>query len=142
MGELYLVHLFLEKVGVEVGFLSIPLLTTYYVFLVFILATLLVSVMGGVNLVLFFDPNIKESELRTTYECGFIPFTNRRLNFNINFHVVAILFIIFDLEVLFLFPWVVNLPFIGLFGFYSMVVFFALLVLGLILEFRSGILSI
>jgi len=128
--------------GNNLSFMSSGFLTTHYVVLVFLFSAFIATVMGGINLFLFFDPNLKDAEVRTTYECGFIPFTNRRLNFNINFHVVAILFILFDLEILFLFPWAVTLPFVGIFGFYIMVLFFILLAVGLVIEFKSGVLSL
>lgn len=116
--------------------------TTIAVFIPALFSALLVMVMGLINFIFFFEFNPKESELKSTYECGFIPFSDRRLNFNVNFHIVAILFIIFDLEVLFLYPWSVSFPFLGLFGFYSMVMFFLVLALGLAFEFKADILTL
>jgi NADH-quinone oxidoreductase subunit A len=98
--------------------------------------------MSLINIVFFFDSNLKEAELRTTYECGFIPFTERRMNFNVNFHTVAILFIIFDLEVLFLFPWAITFLHLGFFGFYAMVLFFLILTIGILFEFKADILNV
>ena len=137
-----ILHFFLYGYSNNPHFLSSGFLTTHYVIVTFFFSSAVSLVMGGANLFFFFDLNLKDVEIKTTYECGFIPFTNRRLNFNVNFYVVAILFIIFDLEVLFLFPWAVVLPFTGLFGFYTMVIFFIFLTVGLVFEFRSGILSL
>src|ERR1700732_5542111 len=68
-----------------------------------------------------------DSEKLSPYECGFEPFQDARLKFDVRFYLVAILFIIFDLEVAFLFPWSVSLADIGVFGFWSMMVFLAIL---------------
>jgi NADH-quinone oxidoreductase subunit A len=77
----------------------------------------------------------------SAYECGFEPFENARSKFEVRFYLVAILFIIFDLEVAFLFPWAVSLGKIGLFGFWSMVGFLAVLTVGFIYEWRKGALE-
>ncbi|TVR83074.1 MAG: NADH-quinone oxidoreductase subunit A [Rhodospirillales bacterium] len=75
------------------------------------------------------------------YECGFDPFEDTRSKFDVRFYLVAILFIIFDLEVAFLFPWAVALTDIGAFGFWSMMVFLAVLTVGFIYEWRKGALE-
>ena len=75
------------------------------------------------------------------YECGFEPFEDARIKFDVRFYLVAILFIIFDLEVAFLFPWAVSLGTIGLFGFWSMVVFLGILTVGFIYEWKKGALE-
>ena len=75
------------------------------------------------------------------YECGFEAFDDARLKFDVRFYLVAILFIIFDLEVAFLFPWAVSLGTIGVLGFWSMVVFLGVLTVGFIYEWRSGALE-
>ena len=72
---------------------------------------------------------------------GFEPFEDARIQFDVRFYLVAILFIIFDLEVAFLFPWAVSLTDIGLFGFWSMVVFLGILTIGFIYEWRKGALE-
>jgi NADH-quinone oxidoreductase subunit A len=77
----------------------------------------------------------------SAYECGFAAFEDARLPFDIRFYLVAILFIIFDLETAFFFPWAVALRKIGLFGFISMMVFLGLLVVGFIYEWRKGALE-
>src|SRR5436305_273058 len=73
---------------------------------------------------------LPDSEKLSPYECGFEPFEDARSKFDVRYYLVAILFIIFDLEVAFLFPWAVSLGSLGLFGFWSMMVFLAVLTVG------------
>ena len=75
------------------------------------------------------------------YECGFEPFDDARIRFDVRYYLVAILFIIFDLEVAFLFPWAVSLADLGAFGFWSMIVFLAVLTVGFIYEWKKGALE-
>ena len=82
-----------------------------------------------------------DAEKLSPYECGFAPFHDARRQFDVRFYLVAILFIIFDLEVAFLFPWAVSLGSIGIFGFWSMVVFLAVLTIGFIYEWKKGALE-
>jgi NADH-quinone oxidoreductase subunit A len=82
-----------------------------------------------------------DSEKLSAYECGFEAFEDARRKFDVRFYLVAILFIIFDLEVAFLFPWAVTLGEIGLFGFWSMVVFLGVLTIGFAYEWRKGALE-
>jgi len=77
----------------------------------------------------------------STYECGFDPFDDSRMKFDVRFYLVAILFIIFDLEVAFLFPWAITLKDIGVFGFWSMMAFLAILTIGFAYEWRKGALE-
>jgi NADH-quinone oxidoreductase subunit A len=86
-------------------------------------------------------PQRPDSEKLSPYECGFEPFEDSRGRFDVRFYLVAILFIIFDLEVAFLFPWAVSLSNIGLFGFWSMIVFLAVLTVGFVYEWRKGALE-
>ena len=79
-----------------------------------------------------------DSEKLSAYECGFEPFGDARHKFDVRFYLVAILFIIFDLEVAFLFPWAVTLGHLGLFGFWSMIVFLGVLTVGFIYEWQKG----
>ena len=83
-------------------------------------------------------PQRPDSEKLSAYECGFEPFSDARAKFDVRFYLVAILFIIFDLEVAFLFPWAVTLGRIGVFGFWSMVVFLAILTVGFVYEWKKG----
>jgi len=77
----------------------------------------------------------------SSYECGFEPFDDARIRFDVRYYLVAILFIIFDLEVAFLFPWAVALADLGTFGFWSMFVFLAVLTIGFIYEWKKGALE-
>ena len=83
----------------------------------------------------------KDSEKLSPYECGFEAFEDTRMRFDVRYYLVAILFIIFDLEIAFLFPWAVSLDRIGLLGVGAMMVFLAVLVVGFIYEWRKGALE-
>ncbi len=82
-----------------------------------------------------------DTEKLSAYECGFEPFEDSRGRFDVRFYLVAILFIIFDLEVAFLFPWAVSLGNIGVFGFWSMMIFLGVLTIGFIYEWKKGALE-
>ncbi|MBU6506834.1 MAG: NADH-quinone oxidoreductase subunit A [Alphaproteobacteria bacterium] len=82
-----------------------------------------------------------DSEKVSPYECGFPPFSDARMKFDVRFYLVSLLFIIFDLEVAFLFPWAVALGKIGVFGFWSMMVFLGVLTVGFIYEWKTGALE-
>jgi len=82
-----------------------------------------------------------DTEKLSAYECGFEPFDDSRQRFDVRFYLVAILFIIFDLEVAFLFPWAVSLGNIGLFGFWSMMFFLGILTIGFVYEWKKGALE-
>ena len=82
-----------------------------------------------------------DSEKLSAYECGFEAFDDARGRFDVRFYLVAILFIIFDLEVAFLFPWAISLGKIGIFGFWSMMFFLLLLTIGFIYEWKKGALE-
>jgi NADH-quinone oxidoreductase subunit A len=82
-----------------------------------------------------------DAEKVSPYECGFEPFEDARGRFDVRFYLVAILFIIFDLEVAFLFPWAVSLGNIGLLGFWSMMIFLGVLTIGFVYEWRKGALE-
>jgi NADH-quinone oxidoreductase subunit A len=82
-----------------------------------------------------------DAEKLSAYECGFNAFDDARMKFDVRFYLVAILFIIFDLEVSFLFPWAVVFGELGAFGFWSMMVFLAVLTIGFIYEWRKGALE-
>ncbi len=83
----------------------------------------------------------KDDEKLSPYECGFEPFENSRIKFDVRYYLVAILFIIFDLEIAFLFPWAISLDTIGTFGILAMGVFLAVLVVGFIYEWKKGALE-
>ena len=82
-----------------------------------------------------------DSEKLSAYECGFNAFDDARMKFDVRFYLVAILFIIFDLEVTFLFPWAVAFGDLGLYGYWSMMVFLGVLTVGFIYEWRKGALE-
>ena len=86
-------------------------------------------------------PSKPDAEKLSAYECGFNAFDDARMKFDVRFYLVSILFIIFDLEVAFLFPWAISLGKIGLFGFLSMAVFLGVLTVGFIYEWRKGALE-
>ena len=86
-------------------------------------------------------PHRPDSEKNSAYECGFEAFEDTRMKFDVRYYLVAILFIIFDLEIAFLFPWGVVLREIGIFGFLSMVLFLAILIVGFIYEWKKGALE-
>ena len=113
------------------------LLREYLPILIFLGLALVIccAAVGGSYLIARQNPN---SEKLSPFECGFAPFDDARGQFDVRFYLVAILFIIFDLEVAFLFPWAVALGDIGLFGFWSMMLFLAVLTVGFIYEWRKG----
>ncbi len=98
---------------------------------------------GVVPLVLGYvlGPNRPDAAKNSPYECGFEAFEDARMKFDVRYYLVAILFIIFDLEVAFLFPWAVTLGKLGLFGFWSMVVFLGVLTVGFVYEWKKGALE-
>lgn len=124
-------------------FMSTPLngsLEGYFNILVFMGVAFGVSLFL-VLLSLWRGPHRPNSAKLSPYECGFEAFSDARLKFDVRFYLVALLFIIFDLEMAFLFPWAVSLKNIGLFGFFSMLVFLSVLGVGFIYEWRKGALE-
>ncbi|UUX50255.1 NADH-quinone oxidoreductase subunit A [Nisaea acidiphila] len=107
------------------------------IFLVVAIGLCLAMVIGSLVVV----KQRPDSEKVSAYECGFEAFNDSRGQFDVRFYLVAILFIIFDLEVAFLFPWAVSLGGIGLFGFWSMIVFLGVLTIGFVYEWRKGALE-
>ena len=85
--------------------------------------------------------NNPDPEKNSAYECGFEQFGDSRMKFDVRFYLVTLLFIIFDLEVAFLFPWAVSLGSIGIFGFWSMMIFLLILTIGFIYEWKKGALE-
>ena len=117
-----------------------PIILDYLPILIFIGVALVVSaaLMGSSFILAKSNP---DNEKLSTYECGFEPFENARVKFDIRFYLVAILFIIFDLEVAFLFPWAITLGKIGVFGYISMMIFLAVLTVGFVYEWKKGALE-
>ena len=98
----------------------------------------------GIVFILFatvIAPKAPDAEKLSSYECGFNAFDDARMKFDVRFYLVSILFIIFDLEVAFLFPWAVAFQHVGHFGFWSMMVFLAVLTIGFAYEWKKGALE-
>jgi NADH-quinone oxidoreductase subunit A len=108
-------------------------LENYFPILMFIIVGLLVGV-GPIILGKVVSPNRPDAQKNSPYECGFEAFEDARMKFDVRYYLVAILFILFDLEIAFLFPWAVVIQEIGLFGFLAMMVFLGILVVGFIYE--------
>ena len=87
------------------------------------------------------SPKKPDHEKLSAYECGFEPFDDSRMEFDVRFYLVAILFIIFDLEIAFLFPWAISLGNIGALGFWSMMIFLFVLTVGFVYEWKKGALD-
>jgi NADH-quinone oxidoreductase subunit A len=116
------------------------MLEQYFPILLFILIGIAVGVVP-VALGWLIAPNKPDSEKLSPYECGFEAFEDARMRFDVRYYLVAILFILFDLEIAFLFPWAILLEEIGLFGFVAMMIFLAILVVGFIYEWKKGALE-
>ena len=116
------------------------MLIEYLPILLFLMIALIFSV-GAIMLSFALSPKNPSDEKLSPYECGFEPFHDARSKFYIRFYLVALLFIIFDLEVAFLFPWAVSLKFIGITGFLSMMFFLLILTIGFIYEWKKGALE-
>ena len=115
-------------------------LKDYLSIIIFIFVALGLSV-GFIVLNFVFAPNNPDPEKLSAYECGFEAFSDSRMEFDVRFYLVAILFIIFDLEIAFLFPWAISLGNIGLLGFSSMMIFLFILTIGFIYEWKKGALD-
>lgn len=121
----------LLKVSTPVDYLPIALM--FCVAIGFVLTTMVVSHLLG--------PKRSSVIKMDTFECGIEPQGNSRLPFSIKYFLIAILFVLFDVEVIFMYPWAVNFKTMGLYGFLEMLVFFAVLILGLIYIIRKGALK-
>ena len=115
-------------------------LEDYFSIVLFLLIALVLSC-GFILLNFVLSPSRPDPEKLSPYECGFEPFNDSRMEFDVRFYLVAILFIIFDLEIAFLFPWAISLGKIGIFGFVSMMIFLAILTIGFIYEWKKGALD-
>ena len=116
------------------------MLEQYFPILLFIIVGL------GLGLLLLslgaiLSPNRPDAEKLSPYECGFEAFEDARMKFDVRYYLIAILFILFDLEIAFLFPWAVALKDIGPVGFWSVMVFLAILVVGFVYEWKKGALD-
>ncbi|MGA8203753.1 MAG: NADH-quinone oxidoreductase subunit A [Woeseiaceae bacterium] len=116
------------------------MLREYFPILVFL------AVAAGIGLLLLalgflIGSGDKDAEKLSPYECGFEAFDDSRMKFDVRYYLVAILFIIFDLEIAFLFPWAVALDSVGTFGLLAMALFLAILVVGFVYEWKKGALE-
>ena len=118
----------------------IDLLKDYFPIILFLIIAFVLSC-GFIVLNYFLSPKMPDPEKLSSYECGFEPFNDSRMEFDVRFYLVAILFIIFDLEIAFLFPWAISLGNIGALGFWSMMVFLSILTIGFIYEWKKGALE-
>ena len=112
-----------------------------YLSIIFFLVISLGLSLSFIVLNFIFSPKKPDPEKLSAYECGFEAFDDSRMEFDVRFYLVAILFIIFDLEIAFLFPWAVSLGNIGLLGFLSMMIFLFILTVGFIYEWKKGALD-
>ena len=120
--------------------MSAEFLKDYFPIMLFLFLALGLSI-GFIILNFVFSPKNPDPEKLSAYECGFEPFNDSRMEFDVRFYLVAILFIIFDLEIAFLFPWAISLGTIGLYGYISMLIFLFILTIGFIYEWKKGALD-
>ena len=116
------------------------MLTNYLPILIFLV---IAAGFGGLLIVLGFllGPRKPDAEKTSPYECGFEPFEDTRIKFDVRYYLVAILFILFDLEIAFLFPWAVIVEKLGIFGLVEMGVFLLILVVGFVYAWKKGALE-
>ena len=115
-------------------------LKDYLSIIIFLFIALGLSI-GFIVINYLFSPKNPDPEKLSAYECGFEAFSDSRIEFDVRFYLVAILFIIFDLEIAFLFPWAISLGKIGALGFWSMMLFLFILTVGFIYEWKKGALD-
>ena len=115
-------------------------LKDYLSIIIFLFIALGLSI-GFIVLNFLFSPKNPDPEKLSAYECGFEAFNDSRMEFDVRFYLVAILFIIFDLEIAFLFPWAISLGNIGNLGFWSMMIFLFVLTIGFVYEWKKGALD-
>ncbi len=116
------------------------MLENYLPILLFLIIGVLVGV-GPLLIGFVLGPRRPDPQKDSPYECGFEAFESARMKFDVRYYLVAILFILFDLEIAFLFPWAVVLEDLGIFGFWAMVLFLAILVVGFLYEWKKGALE-
>ena len=120
--------------------MSADFLKNYLSIIIFLFVALSLSI-GFIVLNFLFSPKNPDPEKLSAYECGFEAFGDSRMKFDVRFYLVAILFIIFDLEIAFLFPWAISLGNLGPLGFWSMMVFLLILTVGFVYEWKKGALD-
>ena len=120
--------------------MMVDFLKDYLSIIIFLFIALGLSV-GFIVLNFLFSPRKPDPEKLSAYECGFEAFGDSRMEFDVRFYLVAILFIIFDLEIAFLFPWAISLGSLGALGFWSMMIFLFVLTVGFVYEWKKGALD-
>ena len=120
--------------------MPVDFLKDYLSIIIFLFVALSLSI-GFIVLNFLFSPKNPDPEKLSAYECGFEAFGDSRMKFDVRFYLVAILFIIFDLEIAFLFPWAISLGNLGSLGFWSMMIFLFILTVGFIYEWKKGALD-
>ena len=120
--------------------MPIDFLKDYLTIIIFVFVALTLSI-GFIVINFLFSPKNPDPEKLSAYECGFEAFDDSRMEFDIRFYLVAILFIIFDLEIAFLFPWAISLGKLGSLGFWSMMIFLFVLTIGFVYEWKKGALD-
>ena len=115
-------------------------LSDYFSIILFLFISIILS-FGFILANFLAAPSNPDPEKLSAYECGFEAFDDSRMEFDVRFYLVAILFIIFDLEIAFLFPWAISLGGIGALGFWSMMFFLGVLTIGFIYEWKKGALE-
>jgi NADH-quinone oxidoreductase subunit A len=133
-------HVPFARKTIDGGWSRSIMLEQYFPVLLFIIVGI------GIGLVLLglgsvVAPDRPDPEKLSPYECGFEAFEDARMKFDVRYYLIAILFILFDLEIAFLFPWAVVLPEIGIFGFWSMMIFLGILIIGFVYEWKKGALE-
>ena len=116
------------------------MLENYIPILMFMAVALVIGVVA-ISAGSVLGPHNPDEEKGSPYECGFEAFEHARMKFDVRYYLVAILFIVFELEIAFLFPWAITLSDIGEFGFWSMIVFLGILTVGFVYEWRKGALE-
>ena len=120
------------------------MLENYFAILLFVLVGIgfgLVPIVMGSGLSRLLGVHRPDSEKLSPYECGFEAFEDARMKFDVRYYLIAILFILFDLEIAFLFPWAIVLQELGMFGLLAMLVFLAILIVGFVYEWKKGALE-
>lgn len=120
---------------------DLPALLSGYLPILIFMGIAGVFALALLGIAFVFAPSRPDAEKNSAYECGFEAFDDARSRFDVRFYLVAILFIIFDLEVAFLFPWAVSFRLVGWFGFISVMAFLTILTIGFIYEWRKGALE-
>ena len=118
---------------------NVMLLEYLPVFIFLVFALIFAGIMLGIGFT--FGPHNPDAEKNSPYECGFEAFEDSRMKFDIRYYLVAILFIIFDLEIAFLFPWAIVIHDVGIYGLISMAIFLFILIIGFIYEWKKGALE-